>query len=1204
MGIRNYRILCSAMVVALFVAIAIPILSNKKDESFANSSSSDILLLEDDAVEIKFLNTQSDIDGNAILNSDGKKIGGNEANLIKTKNGKYVLIDTGDADPNGKIFSVIYKALDKYQNNGKGGKVTIDYLIISHSHSDHIGNAKAIISSDKIKVDNLVIKREGALMKKNSGVEDTFADIINACVKKECKNIYSNSALGQYGFIEGKKGKTTRKELTKEASKIDVDEYLSLYFYNTIDIYGDNRSKNDYRKDGYSDYVNSKDVCTEGYTSDLYSNKDKIVPSTAVLATKADKGDKYLLQLDNRSGGYPNAGKSWKLINDNTSLLNYIDNQNGLNRVFYTVLRTNKNGVPRTDHSCNPNGNSYGILAEVKPEGNEENSDNYKYIYFANDLDNFGYDVIPTKTNVAYYDYNEGLTYKQNLSVYGNGRGVIRKNTDLGSSIIGNRVASETRTALEIASQLGDNINNIVIYQQSHHGINDAPDVTGHDRTNANGEILGHEDGILNLNRRGIYAIANMRSNPTKQQAFVYLRSYYYALNMVGDNRLLTGIKRNKKSVNGVSCIIDVNGNTGCGYAKFTLEYKANGSANAPGNQVCFSKVSNTDQDYCVISIPKAQPTRSGYKFLGWSTSSAASTVTYQPGQDNIKISSNTTLYAVWQKQATYTLTYDANGGTGAPANQTCFAVNDGTCSLKVSSTTPTRSGYVFAGWDTVTTTLDGTYKPGSTITLNVPTRTLYAIWKRVVNVNTSVNGTGGRISSSMTGIEQGTTVTITFTPNAGYEIDNVKVDGETVTVTDNSIDVIVQDEDVNVVVTFKKKAVDPTPDDPTPDPTRTFRLSFSGANGGSGFPSAVTCTTTTDSCSVVIPSTPEPERTGYKFLGYGLFSNWSEVVATPGEQYTLTGNTSFLAIWAPDYKLTLDANGGEFPAGVETTLTCAPTTANGTCTVTLPDHADIPTRQGYEFFGYTISSNNSTAEYLPGQNYTFTAGVYNVTVYALWENSDTIEWIQGQDYTKGSDVSLILRINYPVNNFVALKIDNSIVNSSNYDVYSGSTIIAIHSDYTNTLADGEHTVQIVYSNNVAANTTFTVATITDENPDDGFDDDLDDGDPGEDDLDGPTDPDDPTNPDNPTPDNPDTPTDPDEPSPVDPDDPYNSDADEDEDDYIPVPSTSAGTPDTGENTGNNIGGNIAVMILPIALAGLATLAYKRNINKTHRKFD
>lgn len=57
------------------------------------------------------------------------------------------------------------------------------------------------------------------------------------------------------------------------------------------------------------------------------------------------------------------------------------------------------------------------------------------------------------------------------------------------------------------------------------------------------------------------------------------------------------------------------------------------------------------------------------------------------------------TLYAVWQKNAptSYTVSYDANGGSGAPNSQT--KTQDVT--LTLSGTKPTRSGYTFLGWAT-----------------------------------------------------------------------------------------------------------------------------------------------------------------------------------------------------------------------------------------------------------------------------------------------------------------------------------------------------------------------------------------------------------------------------------------------------------------------------------------------------------------------
>jgi len=87
----------------------------------------------------------------------------------------------------------------------------------------------------------------------------------------------------------------------------------------------------------------------------------------------------------------------------------------------------------------------------------------------------------------------------------------------------------------------------------------------------------------------------------------------------------------------------------------YTLTYNANGGSGAP------SSVS----DITSTTISSTVPTRSGYDFLGWSTSSTATYATYTVG-DTISLSSNIMLYAVWQKF--YTITYNANGGSNAPS--------------------------------------------------------------------------------------------------------------------------------------------------------------------------------------------------------------------------------------------------------------------------------------------------------------------------------------------------------------------------------------------------------------------------------------------------------------------------------------------------------------------------------------------------------
>lgn len=72
-----------------------------------------------------------------------------------------------------------------------------------------------------------------------------------------------------------------------------------------------------------------------------------------------------------------------------------------------------------------------------------------------------------------------------------------------------------------------------------------------------------------------------------------------------------------------------------------------------------------------------------------------------------------------------YTVSYDANGGSGAPSAQKKY---HGT-PLTLSTAQPTRYGYTFMGWATSRTASSAAYKPGGSYTDN-SNATLYAVWK------------------------------------------------------------------------------------------------------------------------------------------------------------------------------------------------------------------------------------------------------------------------------------------------------------------------------------------------------------------------------------------------------------------------------------------------------------------------------------------
>lgn len=145
----------------------------------------------------------------------------------------------------------------------------------------------------------------------------------------------------------------------------------------------------------------------------------------------------------------------------------------------------------------------------------------------------------------------------------------------------------------------------------------------------------------------------------------------------------------------------------------YAVKYNANGGSGAPSAQTKWYGE--------VLVLSRTKPSRTGYTFQGWAMS-ATGGVAYAAGA-NYTANAAVTLYAVW-KANTYTVTYDANGGSGAPSAQTKTYGK----TLTLSSAVPTRNGYIFKGWATSSTAVTATLQPGGTYTQegNV---TLYAVW-------------------------------------------------------------------------------------------------------------------------------------------------------------------------------------------------------------------------------------------------------------------------------------------------------------------------------------------------------------------------------------------------------------------------------------------------------------------------------------------
>ena len=177
--------------------------------------------------------------------------------------------------------------------------------------------------------------------------------------------------------------------------------------------------------------------------------------------------------------------------------------------------------------------------------------------------------------------------------------------------------------------------------------------------------------------------------------------------------------------------------------ASYTITFNPNSGTGGPSTQTKWYGET--------LKISTSKPTRTGYSFVKWNTKSDGTGTSYNP-DGNYTANAAATLYAIW-KANTYTVSYDANGGTGAPTNQT---KTYGTA-LTLSNITPSRNGYSFLNWNTNKSGTGTSYNPGASYTTNADLD-LFAIWQQYFFPPTITNLTATRAifdETSQTYIEE-----------------------------------------------------------------------------------------------------------------------------------------------------------------------------------------------------------------------------------------------------------------------------------------------------------------------------------------------------------------------------------------------------------------------------------------------------------------
>ena len=261
-----------------------------------------------------------------------------------------------------------------------------------------------------------------------------------------------------------------------------------------------------------------------------------------------------------------------------------------------------------------------------------------------------------------------------------------------------------------------------------------------------------------------------------------------------------------------------------------------------------------------------------------------------------------------------------------------------------------------------------------TTVTFNV---NVYGLSK--VNITTNVtNIIGGTISEGKVDALEGTKYTVTFTPNAGYEIDNVKVNGTVKTVSNNKLELTVGNQDINVVVTYKK-------------------------------------------------------------IQYKITIN-------DVENATITPNGMILVDYNSNKEFVITANAGYKLTSVKV--------------------------NGVEKLASIVDDKLVLENILSDAEIVVT--VEKIT-YKVVEGA-------GQTYTITKDGSATFKINGEFSLFDKVYVDGNLVAEENYTAKSGSTIITFKPDYMNSLAEGNHTLKVTYTDGGDATTTFTIAKVAEEN--------------------------------------------------------------------------------------------------------------------------
>ena len=445
---------------------------------------------------------------------------------------------------------------------------------------------------------------------------------------------------------------------------------------------------------------------------------------------------------------------------------------------------------------------------------------------------------------------------------------------------------------------------------------------------------------------------------------------------------------------------VPADGSTPAGSHKVTFHENAAGVYNMPASQTV--KHDSTATESTVT------PQRDGYTFGGWYTNAACTGAAFDFTTDTV--TTDLELYAKWDRikypvnllspssdikvhltpatatfagvgdtvdfNVTVPANYDTTNmlvGAGVPGNDIMLAPTSQHTNSADGSTT---FYYHFVVEDKMIDRTSAPTAPTILILVNPLSAKTFTVMMPTGHFNAEITGATPAGSTVATdkksaSIIYGGSYTFTVTPDTGYDVE-VYVNGAKLTATGNSYTVpdVTGPQRVEVV----ESAI--------PNYTVTFTVPLSGQT----FTQSVARGKTASRPGVA------PEREGYTFAGWYIDTEYNTPGGTEFDFSTpITEDTVLFGKLMPKtYIITYDGNGSD--GG---TVPTPQPKDHGTAIIL---STNVPTRTGYTFLGWGMTSTATAANYQPGDPYSVDG---NIKLFAVWQkNTYTITFSSGEGYS------------------------------------------------------------------------------------------------------------------------------------------------------------------------------------------------------------